>query len=1261
MIFKNNNGLSFSLFGSIDKIKQTTGNFKDVKKALSWFNFEKSIGSTDAQALLNKNIKNTTSSLQDYLKSLNGAKASLGGYTKYLINTNVKTKALELGTKALKFAIDTAVMVGVSWAFSKISESIQKAKQAQEEFRQSQIEAGKTADETNDKLQEYIATYHELAKTGGSADQLKDLQQQIADLVGVQADNLDLVNGKLDDELVKLSDVAIKQAEASKKALGSTKANAGKKLTELNYSKWNDFSYQDGKHIVATFDISEIGEDFKKTLEGYGLTFKQVYGNLYSMLFPTSDDPNDLLKAYDGLLELESKLSDKYKDKVYDSSLYSNITDEIGRFKNAVDAYRDALNAYNQNEAIIAVGENLKTFTGEINDQTSFDNWVNGIIDAEGATGDYADAIREVCESRYPQFKKQTDEAGDSAYKASFQIQSLSNSLSELEAISDKFSKLGSAISEFKEDGYVSIKTINEIAEAFKGTEGLDNYISQIATASNTTQLQNSIRGLINSYLNQKSVLKDLDEENKQLLTTQLQRLGVSNAEEVINNKLIQQLPNLTQKFKNATQRTQEQATALYNLAQNANLSQTELIKYANVLDKVTQLEDLRKRLLDDDPSNDNGQTLVDAVRLTKEINGILDNIKIDNPLGDGGSVKIDIDFPKIEDLSNGNGTDTGSKTNETAEKKIANLKHQHEMGLISEKTYYLKLEKIRRKYYAGKKDYLNRDRELQEEYHKWEVSQAEDGFEKKVESLQKQYANGKITYAELKSKLKKLINTTFKNDKDTKNKYLKEELPSYLTDAKEQKEEKKTNAFNTEVSNLKDRLEMGKITEDTYYKELKKIRDKYKNSTIQDIKDGIKDIDKELHDYSVSQSEISFESKLKVLQENFAKGLYSEKGFKNRVKNLIKSLFKNDKQKQKEFLEQIDDYFNDAQEQKEEKNREKFDSSYDKLKYQFENGFISEETYYKRLDTLYKKHYGNKTKYLDEYSQYSQEVYDGFKDMYKEDLEAKKDSLEKQKEEIVEYYDDLIEKKREEHDAEDYKEEQSEKRKTLSEIERQIAELEKDGSERARARIAELEEEREEAKKDLEDFEKNHAREKEIERLEKEREKREKEVQKKIDSIDSKLNNLDTNTKDIRNAVIQYAKAKGVDIKFAYASGTRSSVGGVGRINEKGIEMISAPDGNGNYIPMLPNSYVFSAKATEFLWKLATEHSLPQAMYSSIAKSIKTQSSTPSVNIAQPITITMGDVIIKGNADKQTVADIKKQQENTVRMVLQKIKELQK
>lgn len=331
------------------------------------------------------------------------------------------------------------------------------------------------------------------------------------------------------------------------------------------------------------------------------------------------------------------------------------------------------------------------------------------------------------------------------------------------------------------------------------------------------------------------------------------------------------------------------------------------------------------------------------------------------------------------------------------------------------------------------------------------------------------------------------------------------------------------------------------------------------------------------------------------------------------------------------------------------------------KLKYNLETNKITEEQYLKALDAAYKKYYGNKSKYLEEFEQYSQEVYDGFKDMYKKDLEAQKEAWEKKKDAVSEYYDNLREQIEDAHDKEDYEKEQSEKRKEIFDLDMQIAELMRDGSEKAKARIAELEEERLKAEEELLDFETDKAREDELSRLEKEQKAEEEKIQAEIDKIDEDLKSIDENITKARQDIINYARAKGVKLDFAYASGTRSSVGGFGRINEKGIEMISAPDGNGNYIPMLPNSYVFSAKATEFLWKLATEHSLPQAMYNSIAKSIKTQSSTPSVNIAQPITITMGDVIIKGNADKQTVTDIKKQQENTVRMVLQKIKELQK
>lgn len=936
---------------------------------------------------------------QDAISAANGQSISLNKLT-------LKSKAAALGMKALNWAMSTLVMVGVSWAISSIANAIQEYQANLEKARQETIEAGKVADETNDKLQEYIATYHELAKTGGSADQLKDLQQQIADLVGIQADNLDLVNGKLDDELEKLRQISIEQAQKNKGDLTGALVSAEQDLEAAKGSG----AYSGYSHRFFKIDDSLLNNSgFMSLLDSLGVAQKYSNTGEFTGSFTfAQDSAENLYKSYQACVQAVTYMKDNMEPELLkESALYNDLTAQIGNYSEAAKAYGDALNAYNQNEAIIAVGENLKTFTGEINDQTSFDNWVKGIIEAEGATGDYANAIWDVCESRYPQFKRQTDEAGDSAYKASFQIQSLSNSLSELEKISDKFSKLGSAISELKEDGYVSIKTINEIAEAFEGTEGLDNYISQIATASNTAQLQNSIQGLINSYLNQESVLKGLNDANKQVLITQLQRLGVTNAEEVVNAKINQNLPGLTQNMKDFSKMTTNEATSLYALAKGANIAATELEKYLQILEKTKEIE----RLYAEMGKSQAYDSHIYAWRINnirKDIANIVDSINVSNMDTD---VKIKISMSGLEDLS-------GSGDKKTAE-------------------------------------------------------------EKRQEEIEKQ--------------------------------------------------------------------------------------------------------------------------------------------------------------------------------------KEKAESEIAELKYKLETNKITEEKYLKDLDSVYKSFYDKTADYLEDYAKYSQEVYDGFKDMYKEDLEAQKEAWEKKKDAVSEYYDKLREEIENTHDEEDYEKEQSEKRKEIFDLDMQIAELMRDGSEKAKARIAELEEERLKAEEELRDFETDKARENELSRLEKEQKAEEDKIQQQIDGIQGQLDKLDKDTISVRNAIIAYARSKGVTLDFAYASGTRSSVGGFGRINEKGIEMISAPDGNGNYVNLMPSSYVFSAKATEFLWKLATEHSLPQAMYNSIAKSIKTQSSTPSVNIAQPITITMGDIIIKGNADKQTVADIKKQQDNTVRMVLQKIKELQK
>lgn len=876
--------------------------------------------------------------------------------------------------------------------------------------------------------------------------------------------------------------------------------------------------------------------------------------------FTAEEYTNDLFASYEKALSGDKAYEhnlNKYKERIND--VYEDYQGYLKQLEDAdysygtneqIDAYIDQINEFND-RYLVAFGNTENLFAQIVSRDKFADGYAaikelgnvtqetlsklyNEDTNADGTltTLELFDQTTGECKVTSEQFSQamsgvanELNKVEEAAEDAETSFSSIAQTLSDgLDKLSNKKDILSEVKEELDSFGAISADNISKILEQFSDNDDVQKavayYLSGIGTAQQVydamakgyqndlklqaqtlaTKMQNdekyyeAIGGLDTSFTDWLSSKYGVDLENcTTLAKTKLE----------VERKLIEKLKADWSGYYGA------QADNFEEVLRQANAAYEDQRKFGDPNSAAYKQAKANWELAT--------QTYNDYLQMEKRLNDL--SFESFNTSGFNASLTSDFDGK------------SGSATNEAAEKEIENLKNRHEMGLISEATYYKELEKIRKKYYAGKSQYLERDRALQEEYHDWEVRNAEDGLEDKIKSLQEQYANGKITHVKLQSELTNLINSLFKNDIDTKNKY----------------------------------------------------------------------------------------------------------------------------------LEELNDYLEEAEELKDEKNRETFDISYDKLKYQLENGFITEEAYYKKLDALYKKHYSDKAKYLDEYSQYSQEVYDGFKDMYKEDREADKEAWEEKKDAVSEYYDNLRKQIEDAREEEDYEKEQSEKRKEIFDLDMQIAELMREGSEKAKARIAELEEERLKAEEELLNFETDKARKDELERLEKEQETEEKKIQDKIDSIQQELEQLDKDTVSVRDAIINYAAKQGITLDFAYASGTRSSVGGFGRINEKGIEMISAPDGNGNYIPMLPNSYVFSAKATEFLWKLATEHSLPQAMYNSIAKSIKTQSSTPSVNIAQPITITMGDVIIKGNADKQTVADIKKQQENTVRMVLQKIKELQK
>lgn len=172
------------------------------------------------QATFNRIIANADENTKMYFAGLNKGKASMEGLKNAQNVAKTSTIGLTIAQTALNMAISMGLMAAISLAIKGFDKLVNSAKRASEA-------ADEAFSETNDKVQEYddelksldelIAKYKELKESGNldleGRKEIKEIQNDIADLVGTQAKNLDLVNGKLDDEIKKLDEISAKEAK----------------------------------------------------------------------------------------------------------------------------------------------------------------------------------------------------------------------------------------------------------------------------------------------------------------------------------------------------------------------------------------------------------------------------------------------------------------------------------------------------------------------------------------------------------------------------------------------------------------------------------------------------------------------------------------------------------------------------------------------------------------------------------------------------------------------------------------------------------------------------------------------------------------------------------------------------------------------------------------------------------------------------------------------------------------------------------------
>lgn len=301
------------------------------------------------QETFNRIIKDADSNTKLYFSGLNKGKGSVEGLKNAQNVAKQSTIGLTLAQTALNAAISlgfTAALMLAVKGLDKLINSTKRASEAADEAFSDTTEKVQKNEEEAKSLDELISKYKELKKSENldvdGRKEIKEIQNDIADLVGTQASNLDLVNGKLDDEIAKLNKISEKEA---KKAYETATANYNnsKKAT-------NEASGDDSYMFVDGFAYS--GKREKKAenvLKQAGYKNNIKYGMFNTSLTITDEYDKELNKPLKGAQEkadyLQSMIDVLEQNGQRATDLYAGLISQRDKYLQYIDNQQDAANS----------------------------------------------------------------------------------------------------------------------------------------------------------------------------------------------------------------------------------------------------------------------------------------------------------------------------------------------------------------------------------------------------------------------------------------------------------------------------------------------------------------------------------------------------------------------------------------------------------------------------------------------------------------------------------------------------------------------------------------------------------------------------------------------------------------------------------------------------------------------------------------------------------------------------------------------------
>jgi TP901 family phage tail tape measure protein len=431
------------------------------------------------------NILNIVAKLINYFGGLKTVLAAVVGivvalHAKRIINTikgvpvainNITTSLQEMAARA---TTANWIVLGLTAALTVFLAISSRVREERQKATDAMNEAAQKANEERESLDKLIVSYKALATSGIDTDdkreEARNIQEQITELVGKQADNLDLVNGKLENELEILrgisAEAAAQERDAVETALlrAEAQSRAGLNAEGSGTRPW---------YTLGTFNEGLVGNATYDILK-YDLGNPDILSMQASLDHASAEEALAYYKEVQDLLLSNKEWMRRFDEESEESGpfdVYGGSSGVLSRIQERIDFLQDLLDKeLSARRAMARIDLAGKDFSS----QSEFDNYIHSVETATDKTDGYKQVLIEMANQTFPQFDREAQAAAEAAEREAEAAQKAAEANERAMMMNDpvgyvqsQFDGVADAISSVREAMEPLAKLQEEVADGF--------------------------------------------------------------------------------------------------------------------------------------------------------------------------------------------------------------------------------------------------------------------------------------------------------------------------------------------------------------------------------------------------------------------------------------------------------------------------------------------------------------------------------------------------------------------------------------------------------------------------------------------------------------------------------------------------------------------------------------------------------------------------------------------------------------------------